>query len=179
VAGIDDVLERLLTDAGFAQRLAQDPVGALAGYELSVDDLALLATQVSFDRGALSQVEERISKAGMFGLLGSFAAGLGQGAFVPAVRAGPGVIGPSDIQGVIGPSDIQGGMTPPDGTHGIIVNDLGNPEASHGFNPQPDRPPGPTRTPSSDRSTRTVSSHRSTRTASSHRWTRTLMPRAS
>jgi hypothetical protein len=69
MAGVDDVLERLLTDAGFAQLLAHDPRTALAGYELSDDDLTLLSSQVSFDRGTLSTVEDRVSKAGIFGLL--------------------------------------------------------------------------------------------------------------
>ncbi len=132
MAGIDDVLERLLTDTSFAHLLARDPASALDGYSLSQDDLKLLSTQVSFDPGALSLVEERISKAGVFGLLTSFTAGLGglsdlgggqsgdphmlpdqhlEGVVAPVDS--PGVIGPTDSQGVIGPSDLGE-------THGII-----------------------------------------------------------
>jgi hypothetical protein len=49
MAGVDDVLERLFSDAGFARQLAQDPASALAGYELSEDDLDLLSAQVLID----------------------------------------------------------------------------------------------------------------------------------
>jgi hypothetical protein len=45
MAGIDDVLDRLVTDTEFAQRLARDPAGALTGYELTQDDLTLLSSQ--------------------------------------------------------------------------------------------------------------------------------------
>jgi hypothetical protein len=77
MADIDDVLERLVTDHGFTRQLAQDPAGALAGYDLSEDDFSLLSSQVSFDRRAQPTVEERVSKAGVFGLLSSLTAGLG------------------------------------------------------------------------------------------------------
>ncbi len=122
MAGIDDVLERLVTDAGFARDLAQDPAAALAGYELTQADLSLLSTQVSFDPGALSLVEERISKSSMFGLLTSLTGGLaglgdagaGQGPsphmspephMLPEPHMSPGVIAPIDAepgQGTIG-----------------------------------------------------------------------------
>ena len=88
MAGIDDVLERLLTDSQFARHLAQDPASALAGYELTADDLSLLSSQVSFDPGALSLVEERISKSSMFGLLTSITGGLA-GELSPEPQLGP------------------------------------------------------------------------------------------
>jgi hypothetical protein len=66
-----------VSDAAFARQLAQNPGGALAGYELSHDDLRLLSTTVSFDRGSASAVEERTSKSATFGLPSSFAEGLG------------------------------------------------------------------------------------------------------
>jgi hypothetical protein len=139
MADIDDVLERLLTDADFAHRLASDPSGALAGYSLSQDDVTLLSTQVSFDPGALSLVEERISKAGMFGLLTSFTAGLGGLADVsPGQSADPhmaaGIIGPVDTHGIIidtSVGDPDGVIGPSDSgeTHGIIViGGAGNPD---------------------------------------------------
>jgi len=147
MAGIDDVLERLLKDAAFAQQLARDPVAALAGYELSDDDLSLLSTQVNLDRGSFSQVEERISKAGMFGLLSGLAGGLGGGGL------GSGL----DTHGLGGPDTTPAGGGSPtvfptesihpadtSDTQGIIINYHDGPEnpgVVHGFDPQPD-PPG-------------------------------------
>jgi hypothetical protein len=104
MAGIDDVLERLLTDAGFARLLAHDPRAALAGYELTEDDLALLSSQVSFDRGAASTVEERVSKAGIFGLLSSLG-GLGQFDSHIVAPVDSHVVAPADSTGVTGPTD--------------------------------------------------------------------------
>jgi hypothetical protein len=65
LAGIEDALERLRTDPAFMAQLASDPRSALAGYELTADDLSRLAKAVS--RGK-SVVEQRTSKAGFFGL---------------------------------------------------------------------------------------------------------------
>jgi hypothetical protein len=66
LAGIEDALERLRTDPAFKAQLASDPRSALAGYELTADDLSRLARAVS-NRGK-SVVEQRTSKAGFFGL---------------------------------------------------------------------------------------------------------------
>jgi hypothetical protein len=65
----DVVLERLLTDPGFPAALAADPARALTGYRLSVDELELLRSQVSFGDLGDRAVEPRTSKAGLFGLL--------------------------------------------------------------------------------------------------------------
>src|SRR5258706_11037427 len=146
MAGIDDVLERLLTDTRFAKQLATDPVAALAGYELSPDDMSLLSTQISFDPGAMSLVEERVSKAGMFGLLTSFSAGLGS--IVGPDHSLGSAIDPADHpSALVGPTDLGN----PGGTHGIIiVNSIGNPDLNPadavGFNPQPDIPGAPAST---------------------------------
>jgi hypothetical protein len=66
LAGIEDALERLHTDPAFKAQLATDPRSALAGYELTADDLSRLARAIS-NRGK-SVVEQRTSKAGFFGL---------------------------------------------------------------------------------------------------------------
>ncbi|HEV2783430.1 MAG TPA: Os1348 family NHLP clan protein [Actinophytocola sp.] len=66
MAGLEDALERLATDPAFKAQLATDPRAALAGYELSADDLSVLAKRVGAN-GA-SAVEQRTSKAGFFGL---------------------------------------------------------------------------------------------------------------
>ena len=68
--GLDDVLERLITDPAFRDRVATDRRAALAGYDLSPDDLALLDAQVSTAAGGTAAMEGRTTKAGMFGLLG-------------------------------------------------------------------------------------------------------------
>ena len=132
MAGIDEVLERLLTDAQFARDLAQDPASALAGYELTADDLTLLSTQVSFDPGALSLVEERISKSSFFGLLTTITGGLGGGESqlpglpmspgagggevqIPGLPMSPGIVAPVDLEEVIGPTDSEGIVAPVDG----------------------------------------------------------------
>jgi hypothetical protein len=162
MAGIDDVLERLLTDAGFARQLAADPADALAGYELSGDDLDLLSAQVSFDRGSLSTVEERISKAGMFGLLSSFTAGLGGLGGPDTMPTGLG--GPDTIPtGLGGPDTMPAGLGGPDTVPGgggggdeFAIKEvdpapaptLDNPGAISGFDPQPDPPGDPATGPS-------------------------------
>ena len=152
MAGIDDVLERLLTDAGFARQLAADPADALAGYELSAEDLDLLSAQVSFDRGALSNVEERISKAGMFGLLSSFTAGLGGLGGPDTMPAGLG--GPDTMPaGLGGPDTVPGGGG--GGGDEVAIKEVdpapapshGDPGAIYGFDPQPDPPGDPANPP--------------------------------
>ncbi|MEV4509721.1 hypothetical protein AB0K00_12275 [Dactylosporangium sp. NPDC049525] len=77
MSDFDDVLERLLTDPGFQARLAADPAGALAGYRLSADELELLQAQVGGVDAGQSRVEQRTSKASMFGLFSSIGSGIG------------------------------------------------------------------------------------------------------
>ena len=77
MSDFDAVLERLLTDARFKAALAADPVRALAGYRLAEDERDLLCAQVSTDSGGDRQVEQRTSKASLFGLLGGATGGFG------------------------------------------------------------------------------------------------------
>jgi hypothetical protein len=70
MSDFDTVLERLLTDPAFTAALAADPATALRGYQLSQDELELLYAQVSTGAGGQGKVEERISKASLFGLFG-------------------------------------------------------------------------------------------------------------
>jgi hypothetical protein len=69
MSDLDAVLELLLLEPAFVQELSHSPATALAGYELSDEDLSTLSTQVGFDRGAVALVEERVSKSSRFGLL--------------------------------------------------------------------------------------------------------------
>lgn len=69
MAGVDEVLERLITDLGFRRWLREDPAAALQGYDLDEADLELLASQLD-DSGAQAHgVEQRTSKSALFGLL--------------------------------------------------------------------------------------------------------------
>lgn len=88
MSDIDTVLERLVTDAAFRGQLGSDPAAALAGYDLSADDLQLLAS--SLDDGDAGQrgVEQRTSKSAVLGLLASFAGGGGGGDQASALDAG-------------------------------------------------------------------------------------------
>jgi hypothetical protein len=76
MSDFDEVLERLLGDPGFKSRLAADPASALAGYQLSPDELDILQSQMG-DTGGQSRVEQRTSKASMFGVFSSIGSGLG------------------------------------------------------------------------------------------------------
>src|SRR5690348_649511 len=96
MSDFDAVLERLVTDPGFAAALAADPAAALAGYRLDADEVALLRSQVTGDTGGERRGEERTSKASMMGLLGSLG-GLGGGHEHVAGRVIPhGHFGPVD-----------------------------------------------------------------------------------
>jgi len=75
MADIDTVLERLVTDAGFRQRLAEDPAAALSSYDLSAEDLQLLASSLDSGDDAQRGVEQRTSKSAVIGLLASLTGG--------------------------------------------------------------------------------------------------------
>jgi hypothetical protein len=83
MAGLD-VLERLVTDPSFRQRLGPDPSAALAGYELLDEDRALLASHVTDVSGTGGKVEARASLACMAGLIGAFEAVVGASAELAA-----------------------------------------------------------------------------------------------
>lgn len=85
MAGLDDVLERLVADPSFRQRLAVDPSAALVGYELSEEERGLLASQLTDDAGAGGTVEARASKASMAGLFGALEELVGASAELTAV----------------------------------------------------------------------------------------------
>ncbi|MER7006631.1 hypothetical protein ABT297_26810 [Dactylosporangium sp. NPDC000555] len=76
MSDFDEVLERLLSDPAFKARLAADPAGALAEYRLTPDELDVLRSQVG-DAGGQTHVEQRTSKASMFGVFSSIGSGLG------------------------------------------------------------------------------------------------------
>src|SRR6266508_2392022 len=79
MSDFDAVLERLVADPGFRAALAADPAEALAGYRLSADEVELLHAQLDTGTGGNRHVEQRTSKASLFGLLSPLAGGAGLG----------------------------------------------------------------------------------------------------
>lgn len=83
MAGIDEVLERLVADGDFRAALARDPAATLAGYDLTRDDIELLASRLDDGDDAERTVEQRTSKSAMLALLSSLAGPGGGGAADP------------------------------------------------------------------------------------------------
>jgi hypothetical protein len=127
MSDFDAVLERLVTDPGFAAALAADSSSALAGYRLDADEQALLCRQVSCDAGGNSAVEQRATKSSTFGLFAPVAAvaeslvacfgasataGLGSapGGWGGSMQTGPraGLGGPVAVDGLGGRSAVEG-----------------------------------------------------------------------
>ncbi len=85
MSDFDKVMERLVTDKAFQAALAANPASALAGYTLDKDERELLATQLVTGAGGERQVESRLTKSGVVGLVGPVAASLGIAASGQAV----------------------------------------------------------------------------------------------
>jgi len=79
MSDFDAALERLMVDPAFKAALARDPASALAGYRLAPDELEILCAQVDTGTGGERQVEDRTSKASMFGLVAPIGDGIGSG----------------------------------------------------------------------------------------------------
>ncbi len=77
MSDFEKVMERLVTDKAFQAALAANPNSALAGYTLDKDERDLLATQLVTGAGGERQVESRLTKSGVVGLVGPVAASLG------------------------------------------------------------------------------------------------------
>lgn len=69
MSDIDEVLGRLDEEPSFREELQRDPQAALAGYDLTTDDLRVLAGQVTGDAGHRHAVEQRLGKSALFTLL--------------------------------------------------------------------------------------------------------------
>jgi hypothetical protein len=69
MSDIEKVLERLVDDVAFRDELRTDPQTALGGYDLSTDDLRVLATRVTGDGNDTHPVEQRTSRSALFALL--------------------------------------------------------------------------------------------------------------
>jgi hypothetical protein len=69
MSDFDTVLERILSDPPFKAAFAADPAAALTGYHLAPDERELLLSQYASDAGGQHTVEQRTSKASLFGIL--------------------------------------------------------------------------------------------------------------
>ena len=69
MAGIDEVLERLVTDPAFRDQLRHDPASAVSGYVLFDEDLEVLAATLDDAEGGEHGVEQRTSKSTLFAAL--------------------------------------------------------------------------------------------------------------
>jgi hypothetical protein len=79
MSDFDTVLERLMVDPAFRAALGADPGRTLAGYRLSSDEIELLHAQVETGSGGNREVEQRTSKASLFGLLSPLVGAVGLG----------------------------------------------------------------------------------------------------
>ena len=70
MSDFDTLLERLLLDPAFKTAMAADPERALTGYTLTDEERSLFMAELSADAGQSLRMEERTSKAALFGLLG-------------------------------------------------------------------------------------------------------------
>src|SRR5262245_36325671 len=98
------LLERLVLDPEFKAAMAEDPKGALAGYQLDGDERAMLMAGIAEAGGTDSRVEERTSKASMAGLFSMVTeafAGAGVGGGGIGVGGGP-VVEPGSAPGPSG-----------------------------------------------------------------------------
>jgi len=132
MSDFDEVLERLVSDPGFRAALSADPQAALRDYRLDGEELALLSAQLELGDGGDRAVEERVSKSGLFGMVGPVISALGfvtpdggagepvhrsprsdPGPFAPAQPPveGVGIFGsaPHDVAGVVQATFEQGG----------------------------------------------------------------------
>ncbi|GAA3753310.1 hypothetical protein GCM10022225_42490 [Plantactinospora mayteni] len=106
MSDFDDVLERLVTDPAFAAALAADPVGALAGYRLDADELALLQLQLGGGTDGQHGVETRANQSSLFGMFTPLA---GLAGALPGVgEIGTAGLGPAGSSGAAGAGLVQG-----------------------------------------------------------------------
>jgi hypothetical protein len=106
MSDFDEVLERLVTDPVFQAALRADPEAALRGYRLEPQERALLHEQVDLGDEVDRTVEMRISKSGVFGMVGPVVSAFGLAAVPPPPEATP-VLGLASD----GPSNDPGDVT--------------------------------------------------------------------
>ena len=105
MSDFETLLERLLLDPAFKAALAADSERALVGYTLTDEERDLLMSELSSDAGRSSRMEERTSKAALFGLLGAVADMFTAPSGVTAPSGGP-------ITGDSGPHGAPSGERP-------------------------------------------------------------------
>ena len=68
---LDEVLERLASEPTFAAALASEPTAALAGYDLSADDLAVIADCLDGSRQRRGSTDPPVRPSALIRLLAS------------------------------------------------------------------------------------------------------------
>jgi hypothetical protein len=131
MSDFDAALERLVSDPTFRTALANDPTAALAGYRLTPDEQDLLHSSIDSGVGGDRSVEQRTSKASMFGLLSSLA---GMGGLGESTQGGGGSVGHADSGGSrgLGSVDSSAGqqrLGPAEATSGLGSQDQGTGDA--------------------------------------------------
>jgi len=125
MSDFDDVLERLVADPEFQAALRRDPEAALRGYQLAAEERELLDAQLDdpqLDHGAGEErtVEMRVSKSGVFGMVGPIVSALGL-----AEAPGNSTFGPfRRDEGILGPApDLPTfGTVEPHGVFGVAAD---------------------------------------------------------
>lgn len=128
---LDDVLERLVNDAGFRRALEEDPDRALAAYPLTPEERSVLDATVTGSIGTAGHgtMEGRQSKSALIGMLGEVA-GVASSAAASGQRG--------DLFQVAGAVDDS--LPDTSGEEAGIIIIGGQPGEDVGFNPQPDPP---------------------------------------
>jgi hypothetical protein len=132
MSDFDEVLERLVSDPEFQAALRRDPVSALRGYQLAPDERQLLDAQLDLGTGAERTVEMRVSKSGVFGMVGPMVSGLGL--VGTPETPGSGVFGaPRQDEGTFGPAPVTQtfGTVEPQAVFGTVGADAGQPAADY------------------------------------------------
>ncbi len=122
MSDFDEVLERLVSDPEFQTALRRDPQAALAGYDLAADERKLLDAQLDLGTGEERTVEMRVSKSGLFGMVGPVVSGLGL-VGTPSDSPGTGSFGLArQDEGTFGPAPVTQtfGTVEPEAVFGTV-----------------------------------------------------------
>jgi len=144
MSDFDTVLERLLTDPGFAAGLAADPTTALAGYQLTAEEQELLQTQMGgAATGPTAAVETRANQSSAFGLLSPLTGMMGGfGDIGAAAGAVDEALGSAGARSGFGSAGAQSGFGSAGSGGGLgsagAQSGFGPAEADSGFGARPD-----------------------------------------
>lgn len=133
MGGLEDVLARLINERSFREQLTADPAAALAGYDLSREDLEILAASLDEQVGVEHVVEQRTSKSTLLGMLAAMtvddgaASGLPTGkprhqpftVLTPDDQGSSGNVAEDELGSFAEPMEDEGQISFGDGEHGV------------------------------------------------------------